>query len=88
MTKYKMSEGVLRAELDGDEVLLNPETGVYHLLNHTGRSVVTAFDDGSTLETAVEKLATDGGVDRAQVQADAEAFVHAMLGRGLLEEVP
>ena len=88
MTRYTMPRGVLRAELDGDEVLLNPETGVYHLLNHTARSVVTAFDDGSTLEAAVDRLAEDAEVDRSQVQADAELFVRSMLGRGLLEEVP
>ena len=40
MTRYRMPDGVLRADLDGDEVLLNPTTGAYHLLNQTGRQVV------------------------------------------------
>jgi hypothetical protein len=81
-----MPEGVLRAELEGDEVLLNPTTGVYHLLNRSGRRLVSAFDAGSTLEEAVEALATDSGIDVERAREDSESFVRAMVDRGLLEE--
>ena len=35
---------VLRAELEGQEVLLNPETGVYHLVNEPVGSSSTVFE--------------------------------------------
>ena len=86
MTNYRMPEGVLRAELDGDEVLLNPETGVYHLLNPPGKRLVEAFDSGATLEQAVDALAHDSGADAERVRGDSKSFVRNMVDRGLLEE--
>jgi hypothetical protein len=83
-----MPARVLRAKLDGDEVLLNPDTGVYHLLNPTGRLVVEGLDHGRTLNATVEMIASDTGADLMQVQSDAESFVRAMVDRGLLEEAP
>lgn len=86
--RYQMPEGVLRAQLDGDEVLLNPVTGVYHLLNATGRELVEGFDRGLTFEESVDALASRTGGERDQVLSDADSFVTAMLERGVLEEVP
>lgn len=85
MTSYRMPEGVLRAELDGDEVLLNPETGVYHLLNPSGKLLVEAFDSGANIEQAVDALASDSGADVGRVRDDSESFVRNMVDRGLLE---
>jgi hypothetical protein len=87
VTTYRMAAGVLRAELDGDEVVLNPETGIYHLLNPTGRKLVEAFDGGSSLEQAVATIASDAGIDEQRVREDSEVFIRAMVDRGLLEEV-
>ena len=83
-----MPEGVLRAELDGEEVLLNPATGVYHLLNPTGRRLVVELDAGSSLEQVVDAMARAGSAaDIERVRSDSASFVKGMLERGLLEEV-
>ena len=87
MTRYRMPEGVLRAELDGEEVLLNPATGVYHLLNSTGRRLIVEFDQGSPLEQAVDATAAGSVADIKRVRSDSASFVAAMLERGLLEEI-
>jgi PqqD family protein of HPr-rel-A system len=86
-TRYEMPEGVLRAELDGELVLLNPESGVYHLLNPTGRRVMDSLDSGADLDGAVQDLATTSGVDPERARIDAEAFVRDLVERGLLAEV-
>jgi hypothetical protein len=86
MTMYRVPDGVLRAELDGDEVLLNPATGVYHLLNPTGRRVVEGFVEGASLDTLIATIASDSDTQVELVRSDTESFVRAMVERGLLEE--
>jgi hypothetical protein len=87
MTWFRLPEGVLRASLEGEEVLLNQDTGVYHLVNVTGRSLIRSFEGGDSLEDAIRSLATATGESEERVAADASAFVEAMVERGLLEAV-
>ena len=87
MTRYRAARDVLQAEIDGEEVLLNPRTGVYYLVNRTGRSLLVMMQDGRTLEESVAAVAAETGVDPERVAADAKAFVDAMCERGLLQEV-
>jgi hypothetical protein len=44
--RYRKPAGILHAELDDEEVLLNPETGIYHLVNRTGRFLLTGWRRG------------------------------------------
>jgi hypothetical protein len=83
--RYRIPRSVLRAELEGDEVLLNPETGVYHLVNDTGKAILDSLAGGSSLGECIDRLArdTDQPIDR--ISRDADAFVTAMLERRLLE---
>jgi hypothetical protein len=85
---YRRPPGVLNAEVEGEEVLLNPETGMYHLVNRTGRALIIGMETGATLEQAVDRLAAETGTDRPRVEADALAFVEAMTRRGLLVAAP
>jgi hypothetical protein len=86
MTNYRVPDGVLRAELDGEEVLLNPETGVYHLLNPAGRRMVEGFMQGASIDSLIVAVATDSNTQVERVRSDTESFVRAMVDRGLLEE--
>lgn len=87
MTRYRAADDVLQAEVDGEEVLLNTETGVYHLVNRTGRSLLVLMSEGSSLEDAVTTLAQQWEEDPARVAEDAGRFVAAMCERGLLQEL-
>jgi hypothetical protein len=82
---YRVPDGVQRAELDGEEVMLDPQSGVYYLLNATGRFLVACFADGVSFEVAVDRLADETGAGREDVRKDADLFVTAMIERGLLE---
>ena len=88
MTLYRMPAEVLRAKVEGDEVLLNPETGIYHLVNPIGRIVIEALDEAAEPDRAVVELVRRFGVDQDQAERDVEAFVRALLERKLLEEIP
>jgi hypothetical protein len=83
---YRVPEGVLRAELDGEEVMLNPVTGEYHLLNRTAILVIDSLERGHSLEEAVDAIVAESGASRDAVHADARSFLSAMLQRGLVEE--
>ena len=87
MSRYRAAKDVLQAEIDGEEVLLNPRTGVYHLVNRTGRSLLVLLQDGRTLEESVAEVAAEAGGDPERVAKDAKVFVDAMCERGLLQEV-
>lgn len=83
--RYRLGEGVLRADLEGQEVLLNPETGMYHILNPTARRLIAEMEAGSSIEDAVRDLAEATGEPHERIARDAHAFLDAMLSRRLLE---
>jgi PqqD family protein of HPr-rel-A system len=87
MKRYRLADGVLRAELEGEAVLLHPDTGQYHLLNSTGVRVLDAIERDEDVSDEIADLARHGGVSEAAVGADVQAFVDALLERRLLTPV-
>jgi len=85
--RFRIPASVLRAELEGDQVLLNPETGVYHLVNDTGSAILDMLAEGSDLQAGVARLSRETGEPVDRVLGDAQAFVAAMVERRLLEPV-
>lgn len=83
--RYRIPSSVLRAELEGDQVLLNPETGVYHLVNDTGSAILDMLAEGSDLQAGVAQLSLETGEPVDRVLRDAQTFVAAMVERRLLE---
>jgi hypothetical protein len=84
MIRYRLAAGVLRAPLEEQEVLLNLETGIYHLVNRTGRAILTRLEEGS-LEEAAARLSEETGQPLERVLREARAFLTALTERGLLE---
>ncbi len=85
--RYRVSKSVLRAGLEGEEVLLSTDTDQYHVVNATGRAVIAEFDAGRSLEETVDTLVADSGEPADKVRRDVAEFVQALLSRGLLETV-
>lgn len=81
-----MPDHVLRAELEGDEVLLNTSTGVYHLVNATGKAVLSELDRSATLDEAVSSISRSFGTEEATVRQDVVRFLDALERSGLLEK--
>jgi PqqD family protein of HPr-rel-A system len=87
MTSYRFPHGVLRAELDGEAVLMNPDTGQYHLLNATGVQVLDSIEREGDTSAVIEELARRSGLSEAAVRTDVQNFVDALLDRQLLTVV-
>jgi PqqD family protein of HPr-rel-A system len=87
MTAYRISDGVLRAELDGEAVLMNPESGQYHLLNATGVRVLDSIEHEGDVAQLIAVLASEGGPSVSKVSADVHAFITALLERQLIVEM-
>jgi hypothetical protein len=87
VTVFRVPTDVLRAEMEGEQVLLNPQTGMYHLVNATGHALLQQMEDGATFEDAVRTLCERSGQPSERVESDAATFVDEMLDRGLLERV-
>jgi hypothetical protein len=87
VTRYRVPPHVLRGPLESDEVLLNTETGVYHLINETGRMLFSSFEAGMTLEEGAERLSEERDEPLDRVLVDARRFARAMVERRLLEEL-
>jgi hypothetical protein len=85
MTDYRIPDGVLRAPLDEEEVLLNTKTGIYHLLNETGRAIVASLEASKSIDDIVRAEAEETGEPASRVRSDVEAFVEELRERGLLE---
>ena len=86
MTRYVLADGVLHATIEDEQVLLNTDTGVYHLVNGTGVRVIALMADGRELANAVGELAQESGQPREAVARDVDRFLAAMTERGLLVE--
>ncbi len=85
MTRYRIPHGVLRAEVRGEEVLLDQSSGTYHLVNETGRLVLGRIAVGDDFDALVEVLAAESGQSVDRVRGDVAAFIATMTELKLIE---
>jgi Coenzyme PQQ synthesis protein D (PqqD) len=84
MSRYTLPSGVLRTQVGEEEVLLNTETGQYHLLRGSGPAVVAELEAGRSLPEICDRFAERSGKDPAGISSEMEAFVGQLVDRGLL----
>jgi Coenzyme PQQ synthesis protein D (PqqD) len=84
--QYRVPDHVLRAPLEEGEVLLNPETGAYHLVNGTGRAILAELEAGLTVPDAAGRVSGTTGHPAKEVLEDTKQLVRSMMERGLLKE--
>jgi hypothetical protein len=80
---YLLPDHVVRATVDDEEVLLNMETGQYHLLNDTGRVLLQRLLNGDGPEDAAEWLRSQGAAED-EARRDLNEFSNRLVERGLL----
>ena len=85
MTRYEVTGRVLSADVEDQSVLLNTESGQYHLLNASGRAMLAALREGRTPEEIAADVAARTGAPAEDVRADVAAFVSGLADRGLIE---
>lgn len=89
MRRYRVREGLLMEELDGECVILDMDRNVYFGLEAMGRALWGLLQRGESVEAIVEAMQHkyEGMKSAEQIIADVDQFVEKLLSRGLLHEV-
>jgi hypothetical protein len=82
---FRVPEHVSAREVEGELVILDLESGTFHVARGLGPRVWEMLAEGRSTEHVVREVAGRYGEDGARVRADVHAFVEALLSKGLLE---
>lgn len=83
----RIPEDVLSRDLDGEAVLLDLRSGKYFGLNGTGARVWSLLKDGLERPQIASVLCEEFEVDEERARADVDAFIAALIERGLIRKV-
>lgn len=84
--QFVINESVVYADLEGEAVLLNIETGVYFGLNGIATNIWKLFEQGSSPEEVVQQLVEEYDADVACVQEDLARFLESLKSHGLVRD--
>jgi hypothetical protein len=78
------SESVVCAELDGEAILLNIDTGLYFGLDPVGTTIWNALTGGATAEEIAAQVAEQFDAPLDQILADVREFLALLSEKGLV----
>lgn len=89
MRRYRVREGLLMEELDGECVILDMDRNVYFGLEAMGRVIWGMLQRGESVERIVEAMQQkyEGERHTEQIAADVDRFVGTLIEKRLLDEV-
>lgn len=76
--------GLASANLGGESVVLNPESGHYFGLNEVAARILDLVQTPTSLDAVVDALLKEYEVERRVLAADVETFVTQMSAKGLV----
>ena len=79
-----VNTSVVSAELDGEAVLLNVESGVYFGLDQVGTRIWQLLGAGASEREIVDRLVDEYDVDAQQLQADLGGFLDLLIAKSLV----
>ncbi len=83
-TRARLPQHVVHRSFVAETVVLNLRTGKYHGLNPTAGKMLEALEAAPTVGDAVPVLASEYGIDDAQVRNDLLMLTRGLLERGLI----
>jgi hypothetical protein len=83
--KVRIDDRLLLQELDGEAVLLSPQSGKYFGLNPVGTRIFTLLRQGHSREAVVEILIEEFEVDAQRAGQDLEGFLAELAEAGLVD---
>ncbi len=86
--RMNVAPSVVCAELDGEAVLLDVESGVYYGLNVIGTRIWQLLVQGLDEETIYRQLLREYDVEPVRLQCDVSDFLASLAERGLLHVEP
>ena len=78
-------DGQASCDLEGEAVILNLKSGLYHGLNPVGARVWELVQKPTKVNAILEKLTLEYDVDAQTCTRDLLAVLEDMLGAGLIE---
>lgn len=75
----------VETELDGEIVLMNVDTGRFHVLKETGLAIWRLIDGKRDLAAIQSELMGRYAVEEAQCRAETAKFIDMLNGAGLVE---
>lgn len=85
--KYQHKPGILAADMDGETVMMDADTGKYYNLSEVGGRIWTLTENPLTWDELVQSLTDEYDVDRAQCENDIKPFMDQMIQTGLILQV-
>jgi hypothetical protein len=79
-----VNESVVSAELEGEMVLLNLESGVYFGLDEVGTLIWKALEAGVSEESVVRQLVEEFDVESDRARSDVTTFLSTLEEHGLI----
>ena len=84
MSVYKRKNGLLTADMNGEAVMMDIETGKYYNLGDTGGRIWQLLDISRTPEQICQVLLQEYDVNRETCMSDVEKFLEELTQRGLV----
>lgn len=81
----KRADGVIEAEVDGEQILLSPKDMSYFGLRNTGGPVWELVDGQRTVGQVVQQLQEDYDGDADEIREQTLEFLDALAASGLVE---
>ena len=78
------NEPVVGAELDGEAILLNLDTGIYFGIDTVGTRIWRLITQGAAESEIIDQLLKQYDVDRAQLTQDVSEFLDLLAAKGLV----
>ena len=81
------AQGLVAADMDGETVMMNIETGKYYGLDGIGSCIWELIEEPHTVCEVVHALLADYDVDEKTCQNDVVAFLNKLCNQGLVDIV-
>jgi chromosome condensin MukBEF MukE localization factor len=78
---------VVCAELDGEAILLDAQSGIYFGLDAVGTDIWRLLERGADSRQIVEELLADYDVERERLVGDVNTFIEHLRRQGLVAAV-
>ena len=82
-----IADGLEAANLEGETVLLDVNSGHYFGLNEVGSRIIDLVAEPTTADAVVQTMAAEYDVDEERLASDVASFIQQMIERKLIREV-